>query len=215
MDGIHDLGRSGGVRPGRGRAGRAGVPRGLGAACRSGSNLATLDRRCGLGRRVAARHRADGPGALPLVVVLRALAHRRVDADRRGRARVAPRSSSAAPVGASRCRARIAATLPVVAASRTAPTPRFAVGDAVRVREWHPPGHTRAPRYVQGKRGVIVRCRRRAQRARLRGPRRRHACSTRRTRCASRRVSCGARVAPTARSCTSISGSATSRSTDA
>jgi nitrile hydratase beta subunit len=39
-----------------------------------------------------------------------------------------------------------------------APTPpRFTVGDAVRVRAWHPRGHTRAPRYVQGKRGVIVR----------------------------------------------------------
>jgi nitrile hydratase len=35
--------------------------------------------------------------------------------------------------------------------------PRFAVGQRVRVREWHPPGHTRAPRYVQGKRGVVVR----------------------------------------------------------
>lgn len=34
---------------------------------------------------------------------------------------------------------------------------RFAVGDRVRVREWHPPGHTRAPRYVQGKEGVVVR----------------------------------------------------------
>lgn len=34
---------------------------------------------------------------------------------------------------------------------------RFAVGDRVRVREWHPPGHTRAPRYVQGKRGVVAR----------------------------------------------------------
>jgi nitrile hydratase subunit beta len=34
---------------------------------------------------------------------------------------------------------------------------RFAVGDGVRVRDWHPPGHTRAPRYVQGKRGVVVR----------------------------------------------------------
>ncbi|MEY2472427.1 MAG: nitrile hydratase subunit beta [Actinomycetota bacterium] len=39
-----------------------------------------------------------------------------------------------------------------------APTqPRFVVGDAVRVRAWHPAGHTRAPRYVQGKHGVIVR----------------------------------------------------------
>jgi nitrile hydratase len=35
--------------------------------------------------------------------------------------------------------------------------PRFAVGDRVRVRAWHPPGHTRAPRYLQGKRGVIDR----------------------------------------------------------
>lgn len=35
--------------------------------------------------------------------------------------------------------------------------PRFAVGDPVRVREWHPRGHTRAPRYVQGKRGEVVR----------------------------------------------------------
>lgn len=34
---------------------------------------------------------------------------------------------------------------------------RFAVGDEVRVREWHPLGHTRAPRYVQGKRGVVTR----------------------------------------------------------
>jgi nitrile hydratase beta subunit len=35
--------------------------------------------------------------------------------------------------------------------------PRYSVGDDVRVRAWHPPGHTRAPRYVQGKRGTIVR----------------------------------------------------------
>ena len=34
---------------------------------------------------------------------------------------------------------------------------RFVLGDRVRVREWHPHGHTRAPRYVQGRRGVIVR----------------------------------------------------------
>ena len=34
---------------------------------------------------------------------------------------------------------------------------RYAVGDRVRVREWHPLGHTRAPRYVQGKQGTIVR----------------------------------------------------------
>jgi nitrile hydratase len=45
--------------------------------------------------------------------------------------------------------------LPADMTSRT--TPRFAIGDAVRVRERHPPGHTRAPRYAQGKRGTIAR----------------------------------------------------------
>ena len=35
--------------------------------------------------------------------------------------------------------------------------PRYKAGDHVRVREWHPLGHTRAPRYVQGKRGVVTR----------------------------------------------------------
>ena len=45
--------------------------------------------------------------------------------------------------------------LPDDRTSRT--TPRYAVGDVVRVRERHPPGHTRAPRYVQGKQGTIIR----------------------------------------------------------
>jgi nitrile hydratase len=44
---------------------------------------------------------------------------------------------------------------PSVEPDRTAV--RFAVGTRVRVREWHPSGHTRAPRYVQGKQGVVVR----------------------------------------------------------
>jgi nitrile hydratase subunit beta len=35
--------------------------------------------------------------------------------------------------------------------------PRFGVGDRVRVRDLHPFGHTRAPRYVQGRRGVVTR----------------------------------------------------------
>ena len=34
---------------------------------------------------------------------------------------------------------------------------RFAAGDPVRVREMHPRGHTRCPRYVRGKRGVVTR----------------------------------------------------------
>ena len=35
--------------------------------------------------------------------------------------------------------------------------PRFGVGDRVRVREWHPAGHTRCPRYIRGKAGKVVR----------------------------------------------------------
>ncbi len=42
------------------------------------------------------------------------------------------------------------------AAAPAAETPRFKVGDAVRVRDIHPRGHTRVPRYVRGKRGVVV-----------------------------------------------------------
>jgi nitrile hydratase subunit beta len=42
-------------------------------------------------------------------------------------------------------------------ARTTRPSPRFAVGDAVSVREWDHRGHTRCPSYVQGKRGTVVR----------------------------------------------------------
>jgi nitrile hydratase beta subunit len=34
--------------------------------------------------------------------------------------------------------------------------PRFRVGQAVRARNLHPAGHTRLPRYVRGKRGVVA-----------------------------------------------------------
>jgi nitrile hydratase beta subunit len=37
------------------------------------------------------------------------------------------------------------------------PEPGFAAGDRVRVRDWHPTGHTRCPRYVRGKAGTVVR----------------------------------------------------------
>jgi nitrile hydratase len=36
------------------------------------------------------------------------------------------------------------------------PPARFDVGDAVRVRGFHPPGHTRCPRYVRGHVGVVL-----------------------------------------------------------
>ena len=34
--------------------------------------------------------------------------------------------------------------------------PRFAVGDRVRVRRIHPPGHTRVPRYCRGHAGEVL-----------------------------------------------------------
>jgi nitrile hydratase len=34
--------------------------------------------------------------------------------------------------------------------------PAFGVGDSVRTRNFHPPGHTRLPRYARAKAGVIV-----------------------------------------------------------
>ena len=43
---------------------------------------------------------------------------------------------------------------PDAAAGTTAA--RFAVGQRVAVRDMHPAGHTRVPRYVRGKRGVVV-----------------------------------------------------------
>ncbi len=46
---------------------------------------------------------------------------------------------------------------PVLAAGPDVGEPRFEVGDMVRVREWHPPGHTRCPRYVRGKTGTVTR----------------------------------------------------------
>jgi nitrile hydratase beta subunit len=46
---------------------------------------------------------------------------------------------------------------PVVDAGPGLDQPRFAVGDRVRVREWHPPGHTRCPRYIRGKAGTVAR----------------------------------------------------------
>jgi nitrile hydratase subunit beta len=45
----------------------------------------------------------------------------------------------------------------VVDAGSDIDEPRFMVGDRVRVREWHPAGHTRCPGYVRGKAGVVLR----------------------------------------------------------
>jgi nitrile hydratase len=61
--------------------------------------------------------------------------------------------------------ARSGATFPLSRSSQAPPWSRgsrrgsrFAVGERVRARETHPRGHTRCPRYVRGKRGVVDRC---------------------------------------------------------
>ncbi len=41
------------------------------------------------------------------------------------------------------------------AARENDPSPRFRPGDPVRVRNLHPRGHTRLPRYTRGKRGTV------------------------------------------------------------
>ena len=46
---------------------------------------------------------------------------------------------------------------PIVASVPSAAAPRFSVGSIVVVRNAHPLGHTRCPRYVRGKRGVVAR----------------------------------------------------------
>ena len=46
---------------------------------------------------------------------------------------------------------------PVFDAGPDVGTPRFSAGERVRVRQWHPPGHTRCPRYVRGRTGVVAR----------------------------------------------------------
>lgn len=50
-------------------------------------------------------------------------------------------------------------TLPIHPPGRTGDpdAPRFAVGDRVKVRDLHPSGHTRCPRYIRGREGVVER----------------------------------------------------------
>lgn len=45
----------------------------------------------------------------------------------------------------------------IVQADTTGVMPSFAVGDRVLVKNEHPEGHTRAPRYVRGRQGVVQR----------------------------------------------------------
>ena len=52
---------------------------------------------------------------------------------------------------------RPATAVPVTDPGADRPEPRFSPGDRVVVRDVHPPGHTRCPRYVRGKAGTVVR----------------------------------------------------------
>ena len=63
----------------------------------------------------------------------------------------APARARAAPPTAPRHGAFTGVLRPIEA------PPRFTVGDRVLARNIHPPGHTRLPRYVRGKRGVVHR----------------------------------------------------------
>jgi nitrile hydratase len=70
--------------------------------------------------------------------------------------RLAPGASRAAtPLTAEAIEAILARGGPTL--RETTVAPRFAVGDAVRARNLNPIGHTRLPRYVRGRSGVISR----------------------------------------------------------
>jgi nitrile hydratase subunit beta len=61
---------------------------------------------------------------------------------------------------AARAGAPFPLSLPIAAQPASDVSPqeqaRFAVNDRVVVRDMHPLGHTRVPRYVRGKRGIVV-----------------------------------------------------------
>jgi nitrile hydratase len=79
-----------------------------------------------------------------------------VTADELASGRAAPGSDKAEPpLTADRVAGALARGGPTD--RETAAAPRFAVGDTVRARNINPEGHTRLPRYVRGRTGVISR----------------------------------------------------------
>ena len=105
-------------------------------------------------RRVPPRDRADGARTLPGGDLLRARcspASRRCSSRRASSRATSSRRARADP---SRCRGR----RPTAARRRLRPQPERALRSrrTVVVRDIHPAGHTRVPRYVRGKRGVVV-----------------------------------------------------------
>jgi nitrile hydratase subunit beta len=81
---------------------------------------------------------------------LTALATLLVEAGVVTRAELEAKAGGGVPLGRP-ARANVAPAVP------SGPAPRYAIGSTVRVRTMHPFGHTRCPRYVRGKPGVIVR----------------------------------------------------------
>src|ERR1700730_12712121 len=115
------------------------------------------------GRRVPPRHREDRSGALPRIILLRAL-----DVRLRGSAYEArhrhPRRARRAHRATEERRPLMLLTpdiVPVVVASGASArvekhvAPRFRVGDRIRVRNHNPTTHTRLPGYLRGKLGTI------------------------------------------------------------
>ncbi len=82
--------------------------------------------------------------------------HRLITRAELAAAKPAPGSAVAIPaMNAAQAAALIAAGVP---ASRALPVmPNYRVGERVRARNLHPPGHTREPRYVRGRTGRIER----------------------------------------------------------
>jgi nitrile hydratase len=80
-----------------------------------------------------------------------ALATMLVEAGQIDPAELASRAGGAFPLS------RSAAELRVPQLQRPDAPPRFAAGSEVVVRNLHPLGHTRCPRYVRGKRGTVIR----------------------------------------------------------
>ena len=83
----------------------------------------------------------------------------RADVDRRVRDGADPKSDPVEPLPGALRRNDVARMLrnPKAARLDDRVQPKFRAGDAVVARNVHPPGHTRIPRYVRGRRGVIDR----------------------------------------------------------
>ena len=116
----------------------------------------------------AGRHQRElipGPQYLAMTYYERWLAALRAMLLKGGVVTAAEMASGAADPAAARATPRLAPEMVAPALARTgsyrreaASPPAFKAGDRVRARNLHPLGHTRLPRYVRGRTGVVERC---------------------------------------------------------